>query len=166
MIVFTFILPVFHERTPRDQMNPEYKATVHYAGSDLYVAISPSGHAIALETDGNRNSAPTPVELLLMALGACTGSDVISIMRKKREKVTSYHLDIRGLRSETEPRGFKHIEVRHIVHGYNISEKALTEAIQLSEARYCSVAATLRPAAEIVSSYEVVEEGTPAKGAS
>ena len=60
-------------------------ATVHYAGNDLWVGISPSGHAQALDTDHERHSAATPVELLLIALGSCTAVDVVSIMRKKRE---------------------------------------------------------------------------------
>lgn len=144
----------------------ESRATVHYAGADLYVAISPSGHAITLETDRERNSAPTPIELLLMALGGCTGSDVVSIMRKKREKVTSYRVEVRGRRRETEPRGFTNIEIKHIVCGHNISPKALAQAIELSEAKYCSVAATLRPAAEIKSSYEIVEDVAAAGAAS
>jgi len=144
----------------------DLNAVVHYAGVDLYVAISPSGHAIALETDVERNSAPTPIELLLMALGGCTGSDVVSIMRKKREKVTSYRVEVRGRRRETEPRGFSHIEVKHIVSGHDISAKALAQAIELSEAKYCSVAATLRPAAEIKSSFEIVQDVAAAETAS
>ena len=101
-----------------------------------------------------------------MALGACTGSDVVSIMRKKREKITSYRVEVHGRRRETEPRGFSNIEVKHIVRGHNISAKALVQAIELSETKYCSVAATLRPAAEIKSSYEIVEEVTAAEAAS
>ena len=140
----------------------ELTTIVHYAGTDLYVAISPSGHAITLEnSDHQRNSAPTPIELLLMALGGCTGFDIVSIMRK-REKVTSYRVEVRGRRRETEPRGFTHIEVKHVVSGQNISPKALAQAIELSEAKYCSVASTLRPAAEIKSSYEIIEEAAGA----
>jgi putative redox protein len=141
----------------------DQRAAVHHAGADLYVAISPSGHAITLETDGKRNAAPTPVELLLMALGGCTGSDVISIMRKKRERITSYRVDVRGRRREDEPRSFKCIEVKHIVRGHNISEKSLVQAIELSESKYCSVAAALRPTAEIVFSYEIIEEDGSSK---
>jgi putative redox protein len=141
-----------------NQENP--KADVQYAGADFYIATSPSGHAITLETDGKRNSAPTPIELLLMALGACTGSDVVSIMRKKRERVTNYKVEVHGRRRKDEPRGFEHIEVKHILRGYNISEQSLRQAIELSQAKYCSVAATLRPAAEIVSTYQISEEMT------
>ena len=143
----------------------ELQATVQYAGEDLYVAISPSGHAITLETDGNRNSAATPVELLLMGLGACTGSDVVSIMRKKRQKITSYRVQVRGRRREKEPRGFTHIEVKHIVTGHNVSASSLEQAIELSETKYCSVAATLRPTAEIKSSYEIIDEVAAAASA-
>ena len=141
-------------------------AVVQYAGSDLYVATSPSGHAIALETDKNRNSAPTPIELLLMALGACTGSDVVSIMRKKRIEITSYRVEVRGKRRDAEPRGFSHIDVKHIVARPSVSGHALKQAIELSEAKYCSIAATLRPAAEIKSSFEIVLQTAIAEAAS
>jgi putative redox protein len=136
----------------------ESKAIVQYAGDDLYVAISPSGHALSLETNGDRNCAATPIELLLMALGACTGSDVVNIMSKKRETLTRYRVEIRGRRRDTEPRSFEQIEVKHFVEGRNISEEALRQAIELSDKKYCSVAATLRPTANIVSSYEILEE--------
>jgi putative redox protein len=134
------------------------KATIHYAGNDLFVGISPSGHALTLDTDHDRSSAPTPMELLLIALGSCTAVDVIGILQKKREAVTDYRVEVRGERRDDHPRSYKRMEVRHIVRGKNISEKSVAQAIELSETKYCSVAATLRPAAEIVSSYEIIEE--------
>ena len=133
-------------------------ATVHYAGKDLWVGISPSGHAQTLDTDHERHSAATPVELLFIALGSCTAVDVISIMRKKREQVTNYRVEVKGFRTEDYPRKFIRMEVRHIVRGRRISERALAQAIELSETKYCSVAATLRPTVEIISSYEIIEE--------
>jgi putative redox protein len=134
------------------------KATIHYAGNDLFVGISPSGHALTLDTDHDRASAPTPMELLLIALGSCTAVDVIGILQKKREAVTDYRVEVRGERRDDHPRSYKRMEVRHIVRGKNISEKSVAQAIELSETKYCSVAATLRPTAEIVSSYEIIEE--------
>lgn len=134
-------------------------ATVHYAGNDLWVGISPSGHAQALDTNHERGSAATPVELLLIALGSCTAVDVISIMRKKREDVTDYRVEVKGFRRDEHPRKFTRMEVRHIVRGRRVSERALAQAIELSETKYCSVAETLRPTVEIVSSYEIIEEG-------
>ena len=136
---------------------PAPKAVVQLTGKDLFVGFSPSGHAVTIETDGARNSSPSPMELLLLALGSCTGVDVVSILAKKRESVTSYRVEVRGERREDHPRSYKRLEVHHIVTGRNVSERAVAQAIELSEQKYCSVAATLRPTAEIVSSFEIIE---------
>jgi putative redox protein len=133
------------------------KAVIVLKGTDLFVGRTPSGHAILLDTDHTRNSAPTPMELLLVALGSCTGVDVASILKKKRQQVSAYRVEVRGERREDHPRGFKRMEVHHIVTGRNISEQSVAQAIQLSEEKYCSVAATLQPTAEIVSSFEIIE---------
>jgi putative redox protein len=136
-------------------------ALVRFAGDDLFIGISPSGHAIPIETDHKRNLAPTPMELLLLALGSCTGVDVVSILQKKRERVTSYHVEVRGERREDHPRSYKRMEVHHVVKGHGISEASVAQAVKLSETKYCSVAATLRPTAEIVSSFEIIEDEAP-----
>ncbi len=133
------------------------KAVVQLAADDLFVAFSPSGHAVTIDTDRTRNSAPSPMELLLLALGSCTGVDVVSILGKKRQSVTSYRVEVRGQRREEHPLSYKRMEVHHIVTGRNISERSVAQAIELSEQKYCSVAATLRPTAEIVSSFEIIE---------
>src|SRR5689334_5418560 len=129
-------------------------AVIHFAGEDLFVGISPSGHAQVLDTNHERASAATPMELLLIALGSCTAVDVISILRKKREQVTDYRVEVSGTRKEEHPRAYTSMHVRHILRGRNLSERAVAQAIELSETKYCSVAATLRPAALIESSYE------------
>ncbi len=134
------------------------KATIHFAGNDFFVGVTPSGHAQAIETDSDRASAATPMELLLIALGSCTGVDVISILRKKRQHVTDYRIEVSGDRREDYPRSYTRLYVKHIVHGRGVSEAAVASAIELSDTKYCSVAATLRGSAEIVTSYEIVEE--------
>jgi putative redox protein len=139
----------------------EAKAIVHFAGDNLFVGITPSGHAQVMETSHERNSAATPVELLLIALGGCTAVDVVSILRKKRERLTDYRVEVKGERRVEHPRSFTRFEVRHILRGHKLSEKAVAQAIELSETKYCSVAATLRPAAEIVTSYEIIEANEP-----
>jgi putative redox protein len=136
----------------------ETKATVHYGGNDFFIGISPGGHAQVMETNGERCSAATPVELLLVALGGCTGSDIVDILRKKREQITDYRIEVTGERRTDFPRGFKTIQLRHIIKGRNISEAAVKQAIELSDSKYCSVAATLRPTAEISVSFEIIEE--------
>jgi putative redox protein len=134
------------------------KAIIQHAGNDFFIGITPSGHALALDTSSERASAPTPMELLLIALGSCTAVDVIGILEKKREQVSDYRVEVRGERRDDHPRSYKRLEVRHILTGKNISAKSVAKAIELSETKYCSVAATLRPSAEIVSSYEIIEE--------
>lgn len=132
-------------------------ATVQLKGDNLFSVTTPSGHSITLDTDHERNSAPTPMELLLVALGSCTAVDVISILRKKRQVVSDYRVEVRGERREEHPRSFRRMEVHHIVTGRNVSNQSVAQAIELSEQKYCSVAATLRPSAAIVSTYEIIE---------
>ena len=134
-----------------------YRATVAYAGDEFFIGTPPSGHAQVIDTKGDRHAAPTPVEMLLVSVAACTAADVISIMLKKRQDVTDYKVEMEGERVEEHPRKFTKFHVHHIVHGRNISEKALADAIELSDTKYCSVAATVRPTAEITTSYEIVE---------
>ncbi len=115
---------------------------------------------MALDTDSQRSTAPSPVELLLVALGSCTATDVASILAKKRQHVTSYVVEVTGQRRDDYPRKFTSMKVHHILTGRSISAKAVAHAIELSETKYCSVAATLRPTVEIQSSFEIIE-GSP-----
>ena len=133
-------------------------AVVHLAGEDLFVGVTPSGHAQVLDTNKERSNAATPIELLLLALGSCTAVDVASILRKKREVLTDYRVEVRGERREEHPRAFVRMEVRHVLRGRNLSEKSVAQAIELSEQKYCSVAATLRPGVEIVTTHEIIED--------
>ena len=133
------------------------KAVIQLKGDDLFVGYTPSGNAVTIDTKSIRHSAPSPMEILLLALGSCTGVDVISILRKKRQKVMDYRIEVRGQRREEHPRSYKRMEVHHIITGSNISELSVARAIELSEQKYCSVAATFRPTAEIVSSFEIIE---------
>jgi len=136
------------------------KATIHFAENDFFVGITPSGHAQTIETDSPRHSAATPMELLLLALGGCTGVDVISILRKKRQQISDYRIEVSGERREEHPRAYTRLFVKHIVRGRSVSREAVERAIELSDQKYCSVAATLRGTAEIITSYEIIEDTT------
>ena len=131
---------------------------MQFVSDDLFLGITPSDHALALDTDKERSSAPSPVELLLVALGSCTATDVASILKKKRQVVTKYIIEVSGVRRDDHPRSFTSMKVHHILTGRSISPKAVADAIELSETKYCSVAATLRPTVEIQSSFEIIEE--------
>lgn len=140
-------------------MDPDTpKATILSVDEDLFVAITPTGLALTIDTDNQRHMAASPMELLLLGLGSCTAVDVINILKKKRERITAYRVEVRGERRENHPRSYRRLWVHHIVHGHKVSPKAVAKAIELSETKYCSVAATLRPAAEILSSFDVIEE--------
>lgn len=139
-------------------------ASLQFAGDDLFIGTSPSGHAQVIDFRGERSSGPSPTELLLLSVGACTGADVISILHKKRQDVTGYRIEVRSQRREEHPRSFSRFEVKHIVRGRGVTEAAVSRAIALSDEKYCGVSATVRPTAEIVTSYEIFEE--PAAGQS
>lgn len=143
----------------------ELKATVRYAGDDFFIGVSPAGHAMVMETNGERAAAVTPIELLLVAIGGCMASDVVDILRKKRQHISDYRIEVRGERRGDFPRSFKKIELRHILTGHNLAESAVKQAIELSESKYCSVAATLRPTAEVNVTFEVVQEAAPLQAA-
>jgi putative redox protein len=131
---------------------------VEYAGNDFFVATTPSGHAQVIDVSGERSAATGPMELVQVALGGCTGADVISVLKKKRQQVTSYRLEITASRRDEHPRSYKRIDVKHIVRGRRISEKAVAQAVQLSTDKYCGVIASLRPTVEIVATWEIQEE--------
>ena len=134
-----------------------YKATIDYGRNGYLIGKTPSGHAQVIETNGDRNAAATPLELLLMSVAACTAVDVVSILEKKRQDVTDYRVEIEGVRRDEYPRGFTGFRVHHIVYGRSVSEDAVARAVELSDEKYCSVAYTVRPTAEIKTSFEVVE---------
>jgi putative redox protein len=135
----------------------EYKATVKWAGDEFLIGTPPSGHAQVIDVKGDRRSAHNPVEMLLVAVAACTAADVISILLKKRQDVTDYDVEVTGTRAEEHPRKFLTFHVHHIVHGRNVSDKAVADAVELSDTKYCSVAATVRPTATITTSFEIID---------
>ena len=134
-----------------------YKATINYAGDEFFIATTPSNNSITIDTKGERRSAPTPLELLLVSVAACTATDVVSILQKKRQNVSDYKVEITGERREEYPRKFTKFHIHHIVYGKDVSAQAVEQAIELSDTKYCSVAATVRPAAEITTSFEIIQ---------
>lgn len=134
-----------------------YKASVHWAGDEFFIGTSPSGVSQVIDVKGDRTSAASPLEMLLISVAACTAADVISILLKKRQDVRSYDVEVTGTRVDDHPRKFTAFHVHHIVRGTAVLEKAIADAIELSDTKYCSVAATVRPTATITTSYEIVE---------
>ena len=135
------------------------KATVTCTEGLLFTGHADSGHSVVMdgpEHAGGSDSAPRPSELLLLSLAGCTGMDVISILRKKRQSVTSLQVAVSGEQSEEYPAAFPHLKVTYTVRGDNVDPEAVRRAIELSEEKYCSVGATLKAAAAITSDFEIV----------
>lgn len=96
-----------------------------------------------------------PLELVLVGLGGCTAMDVISILRKKRQEVSGYRVEVSGERAAGHPRVFTRITIRHILRGDNLTEEAVRRSIALSESKYCPAFAMLEQMAAISSSFEI-----------
>jgi putative redox protein len=130
-------------------------ASVQWIGEQKFVAIGPSGHAITIDSDRASNKAPGPMELVLMALGACTATDVVIVLEKKRQKLQSLEVICSGERAADPPTVWVKLEVLYRLRG-ELDEKAVQHAIQLSEEKYCSVSATLRKTATLTWRYEIL----------
>ncbi len=137
------------------------EAVVKLVDGLRFVAEGSSGHSLVMDGDprfGGSDSAPRPTELVLMGLGGCTGMDVISILRKKRQEVKGLEIAVKGKRAESHPKAFTEIEIEYTVTGKGVSEDAVRRAVELSMDRYCSVKATLEGVAKITYSYRIREE--------
>ena len=130
-------------------------ATVRWVEKEQFVAVGPSGHAVPLDSDRERNSAPGPMELLLLGLGACTATDVVTILAKKRQKLEGLEVLVSGERAAEPPRVWTKLELVYRLRGA-LQEKAVRDAIELSETKYCSVSAMLRKTAPITYRYEIL----------
>ncbi len=129
-------------------------AKVRWVGEEKFLGVSPSNHAVPLDSDRESNTAPGPMDLVLIALGSCTATDVVSILKKKRQKLESLEIEVIGERAKEPPTVWVKIELVYRLKG-QLDEKAVRDAIQLSEDKYCSVAAMLKKTAEITFRYEI-----------
>src|SRR5437667_12260371 len=121
---------------------------IRWIGEEKFVATSPSGHAITIDSDRASNKAPGPMELVLLALGACTATDVVMILEKKRQKLEALEVICSGERAAVPPTVWTKLEMLYRLRG-QLDDAAVKHAIQLSEDKYCSVAAMLRKTAAI-----------------
>lgn len=134
-------------------------ASVKWIGEQKFVATGPSGHALAIDSDRTSNKAPGPMELLLLALGACTATDIVIILEKKRQKLDSLEIICSGERATEPPTVWTKFELLYRLRG-RLDDAAVKHAIQLSEEKYCSVAAMLRKTASLSWRYEILPAAT------
>ncbi len=135
--------------------SPDPVTVIQYAGDEFFTATPPSGHTVRLDVKSGRRAAAGALEMFVIGVGACTAADVISILHKKREQVTDYRVEVRTERREDHPRAFVRFHVKHIVRGHGVAAESVQRAIDLSTNKYCSAAATVRPTAEVITSFEI-----------
>jgi putative redox protein len=134
------------------------KAQLRWLGSDMqFEGTTQSGQTVKLDSTKDQAAAigPSPVEMVLQALGGCTAMDIVSILKKMRRTITSLVLEIEGERREEYPRIFTHIHILYKLVSPDATEQELDRAIRLSEEKYCSVSGMLRPTVKITTSYEL-----------
>ena len=135
--------------------------TVKWISGKQFIGIDSTKHSVVLSTP-DEGVGIKPSELLLMAVASCTAVDVVEILSKKRMPLNYLEINCSGEQDKEPPWTFRKIHLRYIFGGKNLTEKAVAQAIQLSEEKYCSVAATVRATAEITTEFELLEELEPA----
>lgn len=129
--------------------------TVRWVTGQQFVGMDSNNHAIVLSGEGEPNGV-RPSQMLLIALAACTAVDVVEILAKKRKPLSFLEIVTTGENAPDPPWAFRKIHVMYRLAGKDLTRKAVEQAIQLSEEKYCSVAATVRGVAEITTAYEII----------
>lgn len=132
-------------------------ATVSWIHGKQFVGIDSTQHSVVLSTP-DEGVGVKPSDMLLIALASCTAVDVVEILTKKRMLLTRLEIRASGEQDSEPPWPFRKIHLHYIVGGPNLTQKAVEQAIQLSEDKYCSVAATVRGTAEITTDFEILED--------
>jgi putative redox protein len=128
------------------------EASVNWTDHERFVGAASSRHAIVMDA-GAEKTANSPMELVLLALCGCTASDVVGILRKKREPFTGLEVTTRSERAEGYPAVFTSIHLTYRVRG-QVAQKAMEDAVRLSKEKYCSVSAMLEKTAKITCTIE------------
>ncbi len=132
---------------------------VTWIGNKQFVATDSSKHSVVLSTQDEDNGVGMkPSDMLLVSLAGCTAVDVVQILTKKRQDLRGLEINVSAEQDEAPPWTFRRIELEFVVTGRDIREKAVADAIELSEEKYCSVSATVRGVAEVVTRYRIVNE--------
>ena len=139
------------------------RATISLQGGVRFTAEAGSGHTLIIDGPleaGGENAGFRPMELMLLGLGGCLAYDVLMILRRMREDVTGYQLNLVGERAEDPPSVYTTVTLEHIVTGKGISESSLKRALSLAESKYCSASAMFAKTARLIHTVRVIEAGT------
>ena len=136
------------------------KARIKWLDGRAFVGESGSGHAVVMDgaTDaGGRNIGVRPMEMLLLGLGGCTAFDVVMILEKSREKITSCEVELEAERATEDPKVFTHVKLIYKLKGKNLKPAAVERAINLSAEKYCSASIMFGKTAKIEHQWTVEE---------
>ncbi len=137
------------------------KAFIKQIKGITFAGKTDSNHWVIMdgpEEFGGSNAGIRPKELLLLGLGGCTGSDVVTILQKKKAAVDGFEINIISDVAEEHPQVFTKIHVEYVFYGKGLSGKDIERAIELSQTKYCSVTKMLEKAAEITHSFKIIEK--------
>lgn len=137
------------------------KARIKWLDGRAFVGESGSGHAVVMDGSpeaGGRNVGVRPMEMLLLGLGGCTAFDVVMILEKGREKVTSCEVELEAERAAEDPKVFNHVKMVFRLRGKNLKPAAVERAIKLSAEKYCSATAMFEKTAKIENEWTVEED--------
>ncbi|MGH9565028.1 MAG: OsmC family protein [Candidatus Angelobacter sp.] len=137
------------------------EAKVNWTDGERFIGSASSGHAIVIDSDRQSNTAPGPMDLVLIGLCACTATDVVSILRKKREPFTGVEVRAEAERAKEPPSVYTSIKLIFSISG-GVALKAAEDAVRLSEEKYCSVSAMLKSTARITTEVRLIPAAQPA----
>lgn len=136
------------------------KALVKHIKGVTFIGKADSNHWVTMdgpENFGGNDAGTRPKELLLLALGGCTGSDVATILQKKKVKLEGFEMNISADVQETHPQVYTKIELEYVFYGKNVPKESVERAIELSLTTYCSVTAMLKKSIDITHTYRIIE---------
>jgi len=133
-------------------------ATVQWLSGQRFVGIDSTNHSVVLSSQAE-GVGVKPSDMLMIALASCCAVDVVEILAKKRMPIDSMKITTTGEQDADPPWTFRKIHLKCRLSGAGLTKKAVEQAIQLAEEKYCSVAATLRATVKITTEFQIIREG-------
>ena len=133
-------------------------ADVTWAGDGVFLGSDFDGHVVVYDSADEKPKGIGPMRAVLTSLGACTGMDIVAILKKRKQELKSLKVLLKGTRPKFGlPKPWQSIEVKYLISGKNLKREFVDEAVNESMTKFCNVAATLRPGVKISHSYEITD---------
>ncbi len=136
------------------------KGKIKWLKNMMFEAETENGHKFIMDAPKSSHgddTAPTPMQYLLLSTAGCTSFDVVAILKKKKQNIENVEVEVSAKRADTHPKVFVEMEIVYRVYGKNISPKAVEQAIKLSKEKYCSASIMIGKTAKITTKYEIIE---------